>query len=179
MISKRAPFNVFVFIYRMRGTEVEYAVFKRSDNEAWQAISGGGRYGEPVVDAARREGFEEAGIPADSVYSPLQSISSIPASVYKAKSHWPEAQHIIYGYPFAVRWPGPIVLSEEHTEVRWLMIESATELLTHENSKVTLMELHRRLMSNSMRDLDSSSDIWATLSPGSMVTLGLNLNGTD
>ena len=169
-MKERAPFNVFVFLYRMRLTGFEYAVFKRTDNQAWHSISGGGKYGESVVNAARREGFEEAGIPLDSAYSPLRSITSIPASSYDAQPCWSADQYVIYGYPFAVNWPGPVVLSDEHSEIRWLRFESATELLTYQSSRVSLLELHNRLMSGDMSDEDSSDRIWTTLSPGSAVT---------
>ena len=169
-MSDRAPFNVFVFIYRVQGSEFEYAIFRRADNQAWQGISGGGEYGETVVGAARREGFEEAGIPTDSVYSPLRSIASIPVSEYDAASEWSPDQYVIYGYPFAVNWPGPIVLSDEHTEVRWVRFESAIELLTYEVNEVMLSELNQRLLANNVNAVESSVGIWTTLSPGSVVT---------
>ena len=173
-MSYRAPFNVFVFIYRMLGSEFEHAIFKRSDNQAWQGISGGGEYGETVIGAARREGFEEARIPTESVYHPLRSITSIPVSEYDAASDWPDDQYVIYGYPFAVNWSGSIVLSDEHTEVRWLRFGSAIELLTYQSSQVALSELHQRLLSDDMNDVASSGGIWTTLNPLSVVSASQN-----
>ena len=164
-MGSRAPFNVHVFLYRVRGTALEFAVFRRPDNDAWEGISGGGEYGEAVIEAARREGFEEAGIPLESVYSPLSALMTVPASVYAAVTEWPSDQYVIYAYPFAVNWPGPIVLSDEHAEVRWLPFESAFELLTYQDSQVALMELRQRLLADDMADAKSNPRIWTTLGP--------------
>jgi hypothetical protein len=35
----RAPFQVLVLPYRRMGPHVEYAIFRRSDNDAWQGLS--------------------------------------------------------------------------------------------------------------------------------------------
>lgn len=164
-MSSRAPFNVYVFLYRARGPTFDFAVFARADSEVWEGISGGGEYGENVIDTARREGFEEAGIPPESVYSPLSAIMAVPASVYAAVTEWPSDQYVIYAYPFAVNWPGPIVLSDEHAEVRWLPFESAFDLLTYHPSKVALMELRDRLLAGDMADAEPSSRMWTTLGP--------------
>ena len=65
----------------------------------------------------------------------LQSISSIPASIYRARSYWPRGEYIIYGYPVAVKRSGPIVLSDKHTAFIWLRSDSAIRSFTYENCK--------------------------------------------
>ena len=47
---------------------MNYAVFQREPSKGgfWQGISGGVEEGESEMDAARREAFEEAGIPLES-----------------------------------------------------------------------------------------------------------------
>jgi dihydroneopterin triphosphate diphosphatase len=55
----RAPFQVIVFLYRRSAIgAIEYAIFRRADLNAWQAIAGGGEGNESpeaaVVDLAKR-----------------------------------------------------------------------------------------------------------------------------
>lgn len=60
----------------------------------------------------------------------LQSISSIPASIYRARSYWPRVSTIICGYPVAVKRSDPIVLSDKHTAFIWSRFESAIRSFT-------------------------------------------------
>ncbi len=79
----RAPFQVHVLPYRFIGSAIEYAVFKRTDAGYWQGIAGGGEAGETPLEAAKRETFEECGIPGEARYIVLDSVTSIP--VYHLK----------------------------------------------------------------------------------------------
>jgi dATP pyrophosphohydrolase len=63
----RAPFQVLVLPFRRPAPgEIEFAVLRRADDANWQSVAGGGAVGESVVEAARREAFEEAGVPASA-----------------------------------------------------------------------------------------------------------------
>lgn len=55
----RKPLQVLVIPYRM-GSEPEFAVFHRSDEEMWQFIAAGVEDLENAMQAARREAEEEA-----------------------------------------------------------------------------------------------------------------------
>ena len=56
----RAPFQVLVYPYRKtREDGLEYALLKRSDAGYWQGIAGGGEDNETLLEAARREAYEE------------------------------------------------------------------------------------------------------------------------
>jgi dATP pyrophosphohydrolase len=54
---------VLVFPYYIGDEGIEYAIFRRSDADWWQAISGAGEEGETVIESAKREACEEGGIP--------------------------------------------------------------------------------------------------------------------
>ena len=77
----RAPFQVLVLPYRIAadGT-IRYALLKREPTTGgyWQPVAGGGEDNETPEQAARRETFEEAGIPVDSEFIQLDSCSMIP-----------------------------------------------------------------------------------------------------
>jgi dATP pyrophosphohydrolase len=48
----RAPFNVLVLPYRLRGDVFEFAVFHRSTVEMWQFVAGGGEDDESPDQAS-------------------------------------------------------------------------------------------------------------------------------
>ena len=65
----RAPFQVLVFaFFPTQDSEFEYLLLKRSDERWWQGIAGGGEGNETPLEAAKRETFEETGIPNDSLF---------------------------------------------------------------------------------------------------------------
>lgn len=74
----RAPFQVLVLPYRIKGSNFEYAILKRADLHYWQGIAGGGEDEETPLEAARREVFEETGLSESSKLMMLDSITSLP-----------------------------------------------------------------------------------------------------
>ena len=65
----RAPFQVLVYPYRKASNrQFEYALLRRSDQGLWQGIAGGGEGEEKPLEAAKRETYEESGIPPTSEF---------------------------------------------------------------------------------------------------------------
>jgi len=77
----RKTYQVLVipFIYT---SELNVALFLRSDNNCWQFIAGGGENGEKPINAAKRESFEESGISSDNKFIALDTVSSIPKKCF-------------------------------------------------------------------------------------------------
>ena len=150
----RAPFNVLVFPYRSlsRGT-FEYALLRRSDAGFWQGVAGGGEDNEAPIAAARRETFEETGIPADSEFLRLDTIAPVPVTEFSFSHIWGESVYVIPQYCFGVSADNrDIVLSHEHTEYKWLNYEQAREMLKFDGNKIALWELYRKLKGLGPRD---------------------------
>lgn len=142
----RAPYQVLVFPYYKGDEGVEYAIFHRSDADWWQAIAGGGEDGETIIESAMREAWEEGGIPKDSPYMKLDTISSIPAEEFAASVHWGENVYVISENCFGVEVADKqLKLSREHTEYKWLNYQDAISLLKWDGNKVALWELDKRL----------------------------------
>ena len=143
----RAPFQVLVYPYhRSRLGRWEYALFKRSDAGFWQGIAGGGEDGETPHQAAKREAYEEAGIPANSTFLPLDTVASVPVTAFKDSSLWGEDVYVIPQYGFGVLVEeSPIVLSHEHIEFAWLPYKEAHHLVQYDGNKTALWELDTRL----------------------------------
>ena len=142
----RAPFQVLVIPFRVLGdSAIEYAVFRRADIDCWQGIAGGGEDEETPLEAARREAYEEAGIPATSELIALEPMSTMPV-IGVCGSAWGSNVLVIPQYCFEVRMEDSIIrLSSEHTEHRWLPYEQAHDLLRWDSNKNALWELDYRL----------------------------------
>lgn len=147
----RAPFQVLVFPYQITD-ELAYALLKRSDAGYWQAIAGGGEEGETILEAARRETYEEAGLPLDSAFMQLDTVEPIPVIEFRDSSRWGEDVYVIPQYCFGVLVTGrELVLSREHTEYRWLPYVEAQQLLKYDGNKTALWELNQRLKGHGPR----------------------------
>ena len=103
----RAAFNVAVYPYRqMANGTFEYALLQRSDAGFWQGVSGGGEDEETPLAAAQRETFEETGIPADSVFLPLDTVEPIRVTVFGNSHLWGEDVYVVPQYCFGVQADG-------------------------------------------------------------------------
>jgi dATP pyrophosphohydrolase len=143
----RAPFNVAIFPYRKAGDdEFAYALLKRSDAGFWQGISGGGEDDETPLEAAKRETYEEAGIPPDSSFIQLDTVEPVPVTEFRDSYLWGEDVYVIPQYCFGVLVKDSgLLLSREHTEYRWLGYEEAYRMLEYDGNKTALWELDKRL----------------------------------
>lgn len=150
----RAPFQVLVLPWRRAagGGALEVAVFHRADYDVWQFVSGGGEQGETPAEAARREAFEEAGIPLDAPDAPrtpllaLDSTTTIPACWFEAWAAWPADVLVVREHAFGVEVGArELVLSAEHLALRWCGAAEAMELLRFDSNRNALWELQERL----------------------------------
>ena len=140
----RAPFQVLVLPFRLVQSRIEYAVFKRADAGWWQGIAGGGEGAETALETARRETREEAGIPENASFIPLDSKFTVPAEVFGFP--WGQEILVVPEFAFGVESPDSTLrLSSEHTEARWVDYETARQLLKWDSNRNALWELHHRL----------------------------------
>ena len=145
----RAKYQVLVIPYRKSDNEVLYCIFQRSDMaDCWQFVAGGGEEedGVPLI-SARREAFEEAGIPLDAPFIQLETTSSISTEHFpKARLHWGERCLVIPEYCFAVELPHKSLrISDEHTRFAWVDYTTAMERLQYDSNKVALWELDNKI----------------------------------
>jgi len=146
----RAPFQTLTIPYRQTQDGIRYAVFLRSDGGYWQWIAGGGEDDETPLEAAKREAFEEAGIPPDSEFLALDSRNTVPVEGICGYLVWGPEVLVVPEHCFGVRVDEhAIELSGEHTEFRWVDYETAVEMLHWHSNKNALWELNHRLTSSS------------------------------
>lgn len=149
----RQPKQVHIFLYRQTDDGYEYAVFQRSDAAfCWQGVCGGVEDEETPAQSARRELFEEAGITDDLPLYPLESMSYLPMEVFSPEEAelWGPDRIVVPMLFFAMPFDGPIVLSDEHTQVRWLPYQQAHELIFYHDQQIALYELNERLIRGKM-----------------------------
>ena len=148
MIMTRSPLQILVFPYKFsKNKEVLFCLFKRNLEAGgyWQGIAGGGENAETPLEAAKRESYEEAGIPLNYKYMQLDSIITIPV-VNILGFLWGENTLVIPEYSFAVELVDEkISLSNEHTEYRWFDYSNAIQKLHWDSNKNSLWELNHRL----------------------------------
>lgn len=145
----RAPYQVLVFPYYKVEKEIEYAIFNRSDADYdyWQGIAGGGEDGETIIESAKREAWEEGGIPKDSLYMRLDTINPIPAEEFADSIYWGENVYVINENCYGVEIINKqLKLSDEHTEYKWMNYNDAISCLKWDGNKVALWELNKRLI---------------------------------
>ena len=145
----RAKYQVLVIPYIKNDDGVLYCIFRRSDMDScWQFVAGGGEEedGAPLI-SARREAFEEAGIPLDAHFIQLATTSSISTEHFpKARLHWGERCLVILEYCFAVELPHKSIrISDEHTRFAWVDYATAMERLQYDSNKVALWELDNKI----------------------------------
>ena len=144
----RARYQVLVIPYRIKDGQAQFCVFRRKVPDIWQFIAGGGEDEDAsVLESAKREAFEEAGIPATCSYSPLDTCCSIPASCFAdAEALWGKQCFVVPEYAFAVSVENTsLQLSHEHTAYEWMEYARAHAMLQYDSNRTALWELKRRM----------------------------------
>ncbi|HOX39951.1 MAG TPA: NUDIX domain-containing protein [Candidatus Brocadiia bacterium] len=143
----RAPFQILVLPFRGNPPTVEYAVFRRSDGSYWQFIAGGGEDAEAPIEAAIREAWEEAAIPRDELFFPLDSRNTVPVLELAGRLLWGPDVLVVPEYTFGVRVDGiELRISSEHTEYRWADYETCRQMLHWRSNMNALHELNHRVL---------------------------------
>lgn len=101
----RARYQVLVIPYCIEGGSPRFCLFRRSDMGIWQFIAGGGEDEDiSIIESAKREAFEEAGISKMCDFLKLDTCCSIPSNCFKnAEALWGKECFVIPEYAFAVR----------------------------------------------------------------------------
>ncbi len=147
------PIQVLILPFIIVNDKILFVIFKRSDSDVWQFISGGNEDKETLLETAKRECFEEASIGVNCKYYKLDSFATIPASIFpmKYRINWGLDCFVVKEYKFAVKLlEDSIIISKEHKEYRWVSYEEALNLLTYESNRSALAELNDRIRVNKL-----------------------------
>ena len=143
----RRPDKIIVYLYRRPNRDtVEYLLLRRASRgksgAIWQTVVGSAEWGERLVEAARREVYEETGL------TRLQGIMAIGYAfsfdfAFAQSSYAPDVNRISNTvFASEVVSDKPITLSPEHTEYRWFTYQRALEHVHWPEEREALLRLH-------------------------------------
>jgi dihydroneopterin triphosphate diphosphatase len=151
MAGFRIPIQVNVFCFTLKDHEILYLLLKRSDyrNPCWQGVTGAPFPQEALVDAAKREVFEETGLTIKKIEQTDYSFS-YPIPGWHRWRFEPETK-IIEEYVFSAKLDNisdNIRLSDEHCDFKWIDFQTAISLLSWETNKEALRRVDTIARSN-------------------------------
>ena len=138
----REPYQILSIPYRIVDGTPLFCIFRRRDSDYWQFIAGGGENGETPIEAAIRETREEIGVELKNIKQ-LTCIAYVPAEVIaeSKRQHWDKNTYVIPEYSFAFECDSEPLLSNEHSEYKWLTYDEARKLLKWDSNKVAMYEI--------------------------------------
>ena len=139
----RVPYQILSIPYRIVDGTPLFCIFRRSDSDYWQFIAGGVENGETPTEAAQRETIEEIGVEPKNIKQ-LTCVAYVPAEVIdeSRRQHWDKNTFVIPEYSFAFACDSEAILSNEHTEYKWLTYNEARKLLKWDSNKVAMYEIN-------------------------------------
>ncbi|EFV98223.1 hydrolase, NUDIX family [Streptococcus agalactiae ATCC 13813] len=144
----RSEYNVLVIPFVEKEGLVEFCILKRTDLKIWQFVAGGGESGEDSITSALRELEEEIGYKGDR-----EKIICLDSSATVRIDCFPDLKEsnkfVIPIHCFACRMSDKnIILSNEHTEYKWVNYEIADQFLHFDLDKTAMWELAKRIVRN-------------------------------
>ena len=142
----REPYQILSIPYHIVDDTPLFCIFRRADSSYWQFIAGGGEDGETPFEAAKREIIKEIGVELKNIKK-LTCIAYVPAEVIaeNKRQHWDKNTFVIPEYSFAFECDLEPLLSNEHTEYKWLTYDEARKLLKWDSNKVAMYEINCQL----------------------------------
>lgn len=144
----REPIQVLIYPVKLAGEDWQYLLLRRASNRGgfWQGVTGAVEEGESLVEAARRELFEETGL-IPSIIEGLDYSYSFSVED-EWRHHYADEVEEITEHVFVAYVNGekePIIDPEEHNAWRWCFYDEALELLTWPENVEALKQCHRFL----------------------------------
>ncbi len=152
----RRPDKVIVYLYRrLQMGQVEYLLMQRAPSaragSIWQTVVGAARWGEELVEAARREVYEETGLTRLQGITAIGYAFSFSLSSAVKTSDYPPDTGEIHNTVFAAEVVSnrPIRISDEHIAYGWFPYGEALRRIHWPEEREALRLLHPMLVSES------------------------------
>lgn len=144
----REPIQVLIYPVKLVGDNWQYLLLRRPPNGGgfWQGVTGGVEKGESLIEAAKRELFEETGFVPSLIENLNKSYSFRLSDRYKhlyADGVQVIVEHVFVAYVDSKQ--EPVLDPREHNAWRWCSFKEALELLKWPNNIDALKRCHNFL----------------------------------
>lgn len=131
--------QVEIIVFKIIDGKILFLMLKRNEQNGgfWQPISGGINKGESLVDAVKRELFEETGI-VDFVHI----YENVHYFEFNTEKYGVLKEHV---FGMRVAENIGVKLSSEHTEMKWCSLDEAMNLLKYNDNKIAFKKLFNSL----------------------------------
>lgn len=147
--------HVDSYVFHLKGDEPEYLLLKRRKEKfyghLWQGVAGRIETGESAVETVLRELQEETQLEPVRVFV-VDHVSSFYQN-YKDRINLIP----VFGIEVNI---GEVILSDEHTEYRWVNFDEALDLLSWHQQRKALSVLHEMIMNKDERMKWSEVDFY-------------------
>ena len=148
----RRPEKIIIYLYRRpQKGEIEFLLLQRApasrSGTIWQTVVGGAKWGEQLIEAARREVYEETGL------TRLQGITAIGYAFSFDFDRFPE--HSDYApdvneisntvFAAEVASAKPVAVSAEHVDYGWFSYQEALTKIHWPEEREALVRLYPML----------------------------------
>lgn len=138
--------HVDSYVFHLKGDEPEYLLLKRRKEKfyghLWQGVAGRIETGESAVETVLRELQEETQLEPVRVFV-VDHVSSFYQN-YKDRINLIP----VFGIEVNI---GEVILSDEHTEYRWVNFDEALDLLSWPQQRKALSVLYEMIMNKDER----------------------------
>ncbi|MBU4502789.1 MAG: NUDIX domain-containing protein [Nanoarchaeota archaeon] len=131
--------GIYVILYDVLDGSINYVILKRKEGWiGWEILKGGIKDNEDINDTAKRETLEEVSLTVDVVKSTEQSI-------FFSEKDGKRIRHEMIGTFFAKVLNHNLILSDEHSEFRFVNLDEALEMLSFDDVKTLLVKVDKEI----------------------------------
>lgn len=136
----KRPESVLVLVFTARGDVL--MLRRRIPVDFWQSVTGSLKWGEPALEAAYRELFEETGLSGYPIEDCLQSNKFEILPVLRKRYAPGISSNQEYVFRVEMPTPLPVCLSDaEHSEYRWMPFREAAALTSSWTNRAAILAL--------------------------------------
>ena len=131
--------GAYVILYKITNKKLNYLILKRAEDWiGWELLKGRVKKEETFSETAKREVLEEVGLN-------IEIIKSNETNVFYSKKDNVNKRHLMKVF-FGKVETNKIILSEEHSDFRWVKLNKAINLLAFDDLKKMIEKVNEEII---------------------------------